>query len=110
MTCSRRWARGPARRDGRCAQRGNRQGQRIHLPNSTRGRTRRELTRTCLVTDTTVRSKNGVEDTSSGQGRILGGSKRGAAKAEAFAGARVVSVETIRLVKDADGSNMVEIN
>ena len=31
-------------------------------------------------------------------------------KAEAFAGAGVVSVESIRLVKDADGSNVIEIN
>ena len=40
----------------------------------------------------------------------LGGTMLGEAKAEAFAGAGVVSVETIRLVKDADGSNVIEIN
>ena len=40
----------------------------------------------------------------------LGGTMLGAAKAEAFAGAGVMSVETIRLVKDADGSLPVEIN
>ena len=34
----------------------------------------------------------------------LGGSALGAAKAEAFAGAGALSVETIRLVKDADGT------
>ena len=34
----------------------------------------------------------------------LGGSSLGAAKAEAFAGAGALSVETIRLVKDADGT------
>jgi hypothetical protein len=34
----------------------------------------------------------------------LGGSALGAATAEAFAGAGALSVETIRLVKDADGT------
>jgi hypothetical protein len=37
-------------------------------------------------------------------GTALGGSQLGSARAEAFAGAGVLSVETIRLVKDADGT------
>src|SRR5262245_31377864 len=38
----------------------------------------------------------------------LGGSQLGAAGAEAFAGAGALSVETIRLVKDADGTTDLE--
>lgn len=37
-------------------------------------------------------------------GTALGGSQLGSARTEAFAGAGVLSVETIRLVKDADGT------
>ncbi len=37
-------------------------------------------------------------------GILLGGTKLGAAGAEAFAGAGVLSVETIRLIKDANGT------
>lgn len=44
-------------------------------------------------------------------GVVLGGTQLGAAKAEAFAGAGVISAETIRLVKDEDGVGPpVEIN
>ena len=38
----------------------------------------------------------------------LGGTRLGAAGAEAFAGAGVLSVETIRLIKDADGTTDLE--
>jgi hypothetical protein len=40
----------------------------------------------------------------------LGGTMLGAAGAEAFAGAGALSVESIRLVKDATGVDLVEIN
>ena len=43
-------------------------------------------------------------------GVALGGTMLGAAKAEAFAGAGVLSVETIRLVKESDGTTPIEIN
>ena len=38
----------------------------------------------------------------------LGGSKLGAAGAEAFAGAGALSVEVIRLIKDANGTTDLE--
>lgn len=41
-------------------------------------------------------------------GMLLGGTALGAASAEAFAGAGALSVETIRLVKDADGTTDLE--
>ena len=41
-------------------------------------------------------------------GATLGGTRLGAAGAEAFAGAGALSVETIRLVKDADGTTDLE--
>lgn len=41
-------------------------------------------------------------------GMLLGGTELGAASAEAFAGAGALSVETIRLVKDADGTTDLE--
>jgi len=41
-------------------------------------------------------------------GVVLGGTMLGAAGAEAFAGAGALSVETIRLVKDADGTTDLE--
>ena len=37
-------------------------------------------------------------------GILLGGTQLGAASAEAFVGAGALSVETIRLVQDADGT------
>lgn len=43
-------------------------------------------------------------------GMLLGGSELGAASAEAFVGAGALSVETIRLVKDADGTTPIDIN
>lgn len=41
-------------------------------------------------------------------GMLLGGTELGAAAAEAFVGAGALSVETIRLVKDADGTTDLE--
>jgi len=43
-------------------------------------------------------------------GMLLGGTALGAASAEAFVGAGALSVETIRLVKDADGTFDLSLN
>jgi hypothetical protein len=43
-------------------------------------------------------------------GMVLGGTKLGAASAEAFIGAGALSVETIRLIKDADGTADLTLN
>lgn len=40
-------------------------------------------------------------------GMRLGGTELGAASAEAFVGAGALSVETVRLIKDADGATDV---
>jgi len=43
-------------------------------------------------------------------GMVLGGTQLGAASAEAFIGAGALSVETIRLIKDADGTADLTLN